>query len=531
MGLKERRENKRIRKQERRERLYQSPVRLLTVIALSIFVAEMVVMVILYIFPEIPRSIETIIDAGLLLILLTPVLRFYFFKPMELLIEKKEKAEASLIEYKANLESLVEDRTARVTAAMKELEREVAERTRTEEALQKSEERFRQLFQQTEDAIILFKPGSCRIIDVNPVAERLYGYSKQELFELGPTSFVKKEDYERFCETITGVQRGGALQIDTTTHLRKGGDEIVVSIRGKMVTIQNVDLVYCTIRDITTRIRLEEEARLIQAKLIHTNKMASLGVLVAGIAHEINNPNNFILVNSEILAKAWKDISPLLREYYEANGDFMVGGIPYTQMTEHFPELLTGIRDGSHRIKEIINNLKDFARDGKTTHDGRVDINRSVSIAVSILSHQIKKRTRNFRLELAESLPPVLGSAQQLEQVIMNLILNAVQSLPGETSAVAVSTAYDSGSDEVVVTVADEGRGIPRDIADRILEPFFTTRLDSGGSGLGLAISYSIVKDHRGNLEFESLPGQGTTFTVRLPAVHIAGQETRRHEH
>lgn len=529
--MQNRRDNRAPEGAERKDRLRQASVRLLTVIALSIFVAEALVYIVLYLFPQIPGSLVTLMDAGLLLVFLSPVLHRFIIGPMESLIVKKEAAEASLIEYKANLETLIEERTARATAAVKELEREMAERARTEEALLKSEERFRQLFQQTEDAIILFKPGSCRIIDINPVAERLYGYTKQELFELGPSCFVKQEDHAWFCETITGVCNGGSLRIDSTNHRHKDGREIIVSVRGKMVTIQGVDLVYCTMRDITTRIRLEKEARLIQAKLIHTNKMTSLGVLVAGIAHEINNPNNFILINAEILTKSWEDIAPILREYYDDHGDFMVGGVPYSQMSEHLPDVFTGIRDGSQRIKEIVNNLKDFARDGKTTPDGMVDVNRSVSASVSILSHQVKKRTRNFRLELAEYLPPVRGSAQQLEQVIMNLILNALQSLPSEDRGVSVITAYDNVADQVVVSVKDEGKGIPREIADRILEPFFTTRLDSGGSGLGLAISYSIIKEHRGTLEFESPAPGGATFTVRLPVAHHFDQERFHHGH
>ncbi|WP_246525355.1 PAS domain-containing sensor histidine kinase [Geomobilimonas luticola] len=501
-----------------REKLYQTPSRLIVVIALAIFITEMGVMVVLHFFPATPQLLTMVLDSIILLIFLAPILRSFVFKPLENQIERTKLSEASLLEYKLNLESLVDDRTARLTAAVKNLETEIAERTRAEEALQKSEERFRQLFQQTEDAIILFKPGSCRIIDINPVAEKLYGFTKQELFVQGPSCFVKEPDLERFCEIMTAVTREDRLQIDRINHLRKDGSEIVVSIRGKVVTIQNVDLVYCSIRNISARIRLEDETRLIQAKLIHTNKMASLGVLVAGIAHEINNPNNFILINSEILGRACKDIYPILRKECETNGDFMVGGIPCSQMIEHFPEVVSGIRDGSIRIRDIINNLKDFARNGTSTLSDRTDLNRAVSVSVSILNHQIRKHTRNFRLDLAESLPPVTGNAQQLEQVIMNLIVNSLQSLPSEEQGVTVTTFFDTEHNWVVLKVADEGQGIPDDIADRVLDPFFTTRLDSGGSGLGLAICYSIVRDHKGQLDFESLPGKGTTFTVRLPA-------------
>lgn len=508
------------RREKRRQRLYESPVRVVVVLVIAIFFAEASVMLLFHFFPEVPWVVDLLTDSLILLLLLTPILRIYIYKPMKAQIEKRKAAENRLMEYQANLESTIADRTAKLTEALQGLERENAERMRTEEALQRSEERFRLLFEQTEDAIILFKPGTCRIIDVNSVAERLYGYSKQELFSLGPSCFMSPDAYGEFCEIIGQVRHGDTIRIDSITHVRKGGDEIVVSVRGKMVIIQNVDLVYCTMRNITQRIRLEEEARLIQAKLIHTNKMTSLGVLVASIAHEINNPNNYIMANSELLSKACKDIYPILQEYYEEHGDFNIGGIPFTEMQSVFPDLYTGISDGSRRIRDIINNLKDFAREESSSVAARVDVNRVVTIAASLLNHQIKKRTKHFRLRLWGAVPTVLGSTQQLEQVVINLIMNSLQALPGEESSVEVSTLFDADKDEVVIRVADEGAGIPADIVNRILEPFFTTRLDSGGSGLGLAICHSIVREHRGTLEFESTPGRGTTFTVRLPAMN-----------
>lgn len=508
------------RREKRRQRLYESPVRVVVVLASAIFVAEAVVMLVFRSLPGVPWFIDLLADSSVLLLLLTPIFRNYIYKPMKAQIEKRKAAEACLREYQAGLESIIEDRTAKLVEALQGLERENAERMLTEEALQRSEERSRLLFEQTEDAIILFKPGTCRIIDVNSVAERLYGYSKQELFSLGPGCFMDSEDYAKFCEIIGQVRHGDTIRIDSVTHIRKGGEEIVASVRGKMVSIQNVDLVYCTMRNITQRIRLEEEARLIQAKLIHTNKMTSLGVLVASIAHEINNPNNYIMTNSELLAKVCRDIHPILQEYYEEHGDFNLGGIPFSEMKSVLPELNDGISDGARRIRDIINNLKDFAREEASGVSTKVDVNRVVSIAASLLNHQIKKHTKHFRLNLWGAVPAVLGSTQQLEQVVINLIMNSLQALPGEECSVEVSTSFAADKDEVVVRVTDEGGGIPAGIANRILEPFFTTRLDSGGSGLGLAICHSIVREHRGILEFESVPGRGTTFTVRLPAVH-----------
>ncbi|AAR34625.1 PAS domain S-box protein [Geobacter sulfurreducens] len=514
------------RRAARKIRFYESPVRITIALGGIIFVAEAVVMVVMVHvlrFPGRAPVVDLFTDSLMLLLLIAPFLHRFIFKPMAAQIAQREEAETRLRRYQSNLESLVEDRTARLTEAIEELEREIVERKRTEEALLRSEERFRQLFEQTEDAIILFRPGGCRIIDVNPVAERLYGFSKKEFFELGLESLMGPSDLDTFCRAIGQVRMGDSIRIDTMTHTRKDGSEVIVSVRGKMVTIQQVDMVYCTIRDISKRIRLEKESRLIQARLIHTNKMTSLGVLVASIAHEINNPNNYIMVNSEILRRSWNDIYPILRDYYDEHGDFTIGGIPFSEMREAFPELIAGVHDGARRIRDIVNNLKDFARNEACSIAGNVDVNRAITMAATMLNHQIRKHTRHFRLELAEDLPLVRGSLQQLEQVIINLIMNAIQALPTEERGVTVSTTRDGNDGGVVIRVADQGSGIPIEISDSILEPFFTTRLDSGGTGLGLAICHSIVRDHGGDLEFTSVPGEGTIFTVHLPAASNQG--------
>ncbi|MCM2356641.1 MAG: PAS domain S-box protein [Geobacteraceae bacterium] len=402
---------------------------------------------------------------------------------------------------------------------------DITKRKEADEALRESEERFRQLFEQSEDAIIFFKPGSCYIIDANATTEQLYGYSKAELKEAGLERLTSPEDFARVSSAVSGIRRGEMSYLDRIVNLRKDGAEIIVSMRGKIVTIRGVDLVYCTFRNVTERIRLEEEARNIQARLIQANKMTSLGLLVSGVAHEINNPNNFIMANSQLLARAWDDALKILREYYRENGDFLIGGIPFSEMAEQSPQLFAGIVDGARRINEIVNNLKSFARRDRVMTGLDVDVNQVVTAAVSILHHQLVRHTENFHLDLAENIPRVKGSSQQLEQVVINLLMNACQALPAKQCGIWVATGFDAAADRVTIAVRDEGGGMSRELGDRIMEPFFTTRLDSGGTGLGLSISHSIVKEHNGSLEFESEPGKGTTFIVKIPAGEAAVKE------
>jgi PAS domain S-box-containing protein len=396
--------------------------------------------------------------------------------------------------------------------------RDITAKVEAERALRESEERFRQIFEQTEDAIFLFRPAACEMIDVNPTAEKLYGYSRTELLSGGVALLARPADLARLNSTISGIGHGGVSNIDNIVSLRKDGSEIIISMRGKLIPLQGEDVVYCTFRDITGRVRLEEESRDIQAKLIQANKMTSLGLLVSGVAHEINNPNNFIMANSQMLAKVWEDANKVLREYHRENGDFLIGGIPFSELAERSPQLFAGITEGARRIEDIVGNLKNFARQDQLLVERDVDLNRVVTTAVSLLLHQLNRYTDNFHLDLAEDLPFVTGSYQQLEQVAINLLLNAGQALPDKNHGIWVTTGFDAAAGLVTLAVRDEGRGMERDVSNRVMEPFFTTKLDSGGTGLGLSISLSIVKEHNGSLEFESEPDKGTTFIVKIPA-------------
>lgn len=403
--------------------------------------------------------------------------------------------------------------------------RDISSRKEMDEALRQSETRFRQVFEQSEDAIIFFKPGTCSIIDINQTTEKLYGFSKAELTEQGVECLCRPEDYARFSGIIRNIRHGAMSNPDTIVNLRKDGTEITVSVSGKVITLQGVNVVFCSFRDITDRIRIEEEARSIQARLIQANKMTSLGLLVSGVAHEINNPNNFIMANSQLISRAWQDALKILREYYRENGDFQIGGIPFSAFVENSQQLFEGITDGSRRINDIVNNLKNYVREDKTLAAHEVDINRVVTSAVNILHYQLIKYTEKFHLDLQENIPCISGSSQQLVQVVINLLMNACQAIPDNQCGIWLTTGFDAVADLVTITVRDEGQGMPDNVSDRVLEPFFTTKLDSGGTGLGLFISHSIVKDHKGSLEFVSAPGKGTTVIVKIPTGPPAAKE------
>lgn len=206
----------------------------------------------------------------------------------------------------------------------------------------------------------------------------------------------------------------------------------------------------------------------------------------------------------------------ILDSYRRERQDFSVGGLPYEEMRQAVPSLISQIRDGARRIERIIRDLKDFARPRSRVSEP-FELNDVVRRAVRLLTHLIHKRTGRFQVELATNMPPLEGDPQQVEQVIVNLVINALESLPDRTRAVTVTTAFDAGTSMALLEVQDEGVGIPRELLSRLGEPFFTTKAANGGTGLGLAIASSLVRLHNGRLRFASEPGRGTRATVELP--------------
>lgn len=403
--------------------------------------------------------------------------------------------------------------------------RDVTHRKLAEAALRESESRFRQIFEQSEDAIFFLKPGSCSVVEANATAEELFGYNREDLHTMGIGCLFSKENMERLIRIAEGLHKGEVYSFDRFSGRCKDGTPLTLSVRCRLITLQGSTVIHSTMRDISQQIKMEDEALQMQAKLIQANKMTSLGLMVSSIAHEINNPNNFIMTNAQLLERTWNDIVKILSGYYRENGDFLLGGLPYSEMEQHIPEMLSGINDGSRRIKEIINDLKGFVRNGRHGAKGSVDINQAVNSAVTIMQHQITRYTGNFHMDLAANLPPVTGDSQHLAQVFLNLLMNACQALVTPGGGIWVSTGYDAAEDKVSITIRDEGSGIPEELGRKILEPFFTTKLDAGGTGLGLFISHSIVKEHNGTLEYVTIPDKGTTFTVTLPSVRGGAEE------
>lgn len=350
-----------------------------------------------------------------------------------------------------------------------------------------------------------------------------------QIFEIDPKRFGAS--YEAFVETIHPDDRDFVNKAYTDSVKSRVPYDIVHRLLMKDGRVKHVnercETFYGddgkptrsvgTVQDITEKVLMEEKAKVTQAKLIQSNKMTSMGMLASSITHEINNPNNYIQHNASLLSKVWSDVMNILAEYYDENGEFSAGGFTYQELQKRIPQFVDGILDGSMRIKDIIGGIKGFAKNDTARWDVKFSVNDAIEDALSLLGNQIVKFTSNFHIDTAKEIPLVRGSRQQIEQVIINLIMNALQALPGRESAVLVSTSFDEGDRCVTIEVRDDGSGIEEDVLKNMMEPFYSTRLDSGGTGLGLFISKSIIDEHKGTLEFETEIGRGTTATIRLP--------------
>ncbi len=281
------------------------------------------------------------------------------------------------------------------------------------------------------------------------------------------------------------------------------------------------------INDITKLKKAEAVSEVKNRQLMQADKMASLGILIAGIAHEINNPNNFILLNVNLFMQIWKDITPILDEYYKNNGDFVLAGMLYDRSKEKIAQSLDGILLGSERIKNITKSLTEYSKVDDGNLNEQVNINKVVQMAITITNNLIKKSTDNFSVKYDNDIPLIQGNEQQLEQVVINLISNACQSLKDKTDSIKIRTYYNPEKKEVKIKVKDEGVGIDQRDLKYIMDPFFTTKRNLGGTGLGLTVSYNIVKNHGGSLSLKSSLGKGTLAKICLPVIENDSLENK----
>ncbi len=268
--------------------------------------------------------------------------------------------------------------------------------------------------------------------------------------------------------------------------------------------------------EVTRKEQALRELEVHQKQLIQADKLTSLGTLTSGMAHEINNPNGLILLNLPVLKKAWDDSLPLLQEHYRQHGDFKLGWLNYSRMREEIPQMLEDMQQCAGRIKRIVEDLKNFARQDSAELGEQVELNRVAEAALRLVDNSLKKATDYLEVQLGRELPLFRGNVQRIEQVIVNLLLNACQALTAKDQYIRLKTGLTEDG-WLFLEVCDQGCGIVEKDLAKLTDPFFTTKRESGGTGLGLSVSAGIVLEHGGRLEFDSALGEGTCVRLLLP--------------
>ena len=433
-------------------------------------------------------------------------------------------AERALKEAHRSLEARVRERTQDLMDTNAQMIQEIAERKRSQDALHRSEAELRNLFDDAPYGICRSSPAG-RFLRVNPALVKMLGYeSGDELLQLDLNRDVYVDPYER-RRRVKRERGSGQLR-----WKRKDGQMITVRLSRRPVRNDADEIKYfeMLVEDVTERVELE-------AQLALGKKLEAVGQLAAGIAHEINTPLQYVGDNVHFLQSATEEYRALLEKYGTLRE--IVTGIPGNEdrlaeirqaekdadlpyLEENVPVSFAHAFDGIDRVSEIVRAMKDFSHPDQR-EKRPVDLNHALQNTLTVARNEYKY-VADIETDLGE-LPPVICHAGEINQVFLNLIINAAHAI-GEVNSgaegrgtIRVRTVRED-DDTALITIQDTGCGIPEAIGRRVFDPFFTTKKVGHGTGQGLATARSVVVDrHGGSLCFESEPGQGTTFIIRLP--------------
>jgi PAS domain S-box-containing protein len=378
---------------------------------------------------------------------------------------------------------------------------DMTERKRAEEALRESEARFRIFIDHAADAFFMLDFEQRTIIDVNRCACESLGYTRDELIGMTPLVFNTTLDRATLDSIAERAAAGETVLFDRHWHRRKDGSLFPVEVQTSVFWHDGGRCLLKVARDISDRLRAEEQRerlRQLEADLAHTNRVSLMGELTASIAHEVNQPLTGIVSNGSACLRWLAGDAPDLEEAREA-----ARGI---------------VRDGK-RAGQVIARIRAMTK--RTASPGeKLDLNETVQEVLALVGDQARRNSVRMRTQFADDVFPVLGDRVQLQQVMLNLVMNAIEamsSVDGRARELVITTR-NVHADQVQVSVEDSGTGLDPNTIQKIFDPFYTTK--PSGMGMGLSISCSILKVHGGRLWATPNGGPGTTFHFTLPKYH-----------
>jgi two-component system NtrC family sensor kinase len=385
------------------------------------------------------------------------------------------------------------------------------------------------IFSATDDSIITVSLDGV-ITGWNPAAARLYGYTADDVMGQTITNIFPADTLE-VLEVMADVVAGEPATFETM-YLREDGSPVEISL-----TLARICDRDGAARGVVAISRNIGEQKTREAEFHQESKLESLGRLSAGLAHEINSPIQFVGDNARFLEEAYEELIRVVEVYRGLiDTSSPIGwmerqervreaeaGIDFDYLQKEIPSAVEQTLEGIERVSTIVRAMKTFSHPGHT-EQVPADLNEALEATVTVIRHQVSG-VADLRLELAD-LPPVRCNIAELNQVFLNLVVNAADAIEetGRRGVITVATAVDG--DDVIVRISDTGGGIPDDVRQKIFDPFFTTKDVGRGSGQGLALARGVVHEgHGGSLTLDSVLGQGTTFSVRIPVNGLRQKE------
>ena len=418
-------------------------------------------------------------------------------------ITERKQAEAALREARNGLELRVKERTAELTEANEHLRHEIEERKRAEQEVKLSEEKYRLLFSKDPNSLFLVDGDSGIILDMNNAATLTYQYEREELLQMSFLDLFDADEAPEIQNELNDIHKDVYVFIPRISARKKDGRNFFIHLHAGAVQFEKQGTEKLgralIIRTMDVTRRLEQEAMLAQA-----GKMATLGEMATGVAHELNQPLNVIQVGTDFLAKT-------INRGREFSRDELL-------------KVSRNISEQVERATNIVDHLREFGRKSDM-EVYPVDVNEPIRSVFTLLGQQLNLRNIEVDLKLAPNLPKISADKNRLEQIFLNLVTNARDAMEakGPEAVRKLTIATSQEGTRVVATVSDTGKGMVEGIRKKIFDPFFTTKEAGKGTGLGLSITYNLVKDFRGDIDVESTPDVGTAFTIRFPVYDEQG--------
>jgi len=374
---------------------------------------------------------------------------------------------------------------------------DITERKHNESALLASEVRFRSITEAHPVPVLIASLTDNTILYASPGATNILGMSHSTLMSHALDRFlVRAAERQEILET---VRQEREVNMKEVMLARVDGESMPAALSARFIQYQNQPAMVLGFYDLTERKKAEAQIAMQQEALQQSEKMAALGGLLAGVAHELNNPLSVVMGQTTLLIENQKE-----------------------EKTKTRAEKIFKAAD---RCSRIVKSFLSLARRKAPEHK-HIDINAIVTASLELLGYQFRNENVALTLDLAKDLPPVIGDGDQLTQVFTNLALNAAQAMHdfGGTHALNIQTILHN-AETMIIRVSDTGPGIPPDLRKRVFEPFFTTKGGSGGTGVGLALCLSIIESHGGTMRLEDTPGGGATFVIEMPVAQVAASE------